>query len=339
MSAQTQVKTDVLIVGAGPVGIFTAFECGMVGLECHLIDALPHPGGQCVALYPEKPIFDIPALPRITGSALIEQLLAQARPFKPVFHCSIHIVKMDRRDDQWYVLMSNGVSIVCTAIIVASGAGLLRPNKPDWPSLSRFEGCGVHYGVTYKERFENRSVVIAGGGDSAADWAVELAPITRSLTLIHRRERFRAAPATLRQLHELVGAGRIEIVAPAKVLDLGGSDRELQSVEVQVGTSSRIIDCDDMLLFFGLATDASAYHKWGLLTNGTQVVVDPATCATNLAAVFAVGDAATYLGKLKLILTGFSEAAIAAREAYSLCNPNEEIFTEYSTARGLPDIH
>ncbi|MEA3104530.1 NAD(P)/FAD-dependent oxidoreductase [Caballeronia mineralivorans] len=339
MSAQTEVKTDVLIVGAGPVGIFTAFECGMAGLKSHLIDALPHPGGQCVALYPEKPIFDIPALPRITGGALIEQLLTQARPFEPVFHCSAHIVEMDRRDDRWYVVMSSGVKIVCGAIIVASGAGLLRPNKPDWPGLDRFEGCGVHYGVTHKDRFENRSVVIAGGGDSAVDWAVELAPITRSLTLIHRRERFRAAPETLRQMHELVDTGRIEIVAPAKVLGLGGSDQQLQHVEVQVGTSPRIIDCDDMLLFFGLATDASAYHEWGLRIDGTQVVVEPATCATNLAAVFAVGDVATYPGKLKLILTGFSEAAIAAREAYRLCNPNEEIFTEYSTARGVPVTH
>jgi thioredoxin reductase (NADPH) len=328
--------TDVVIIGAGPVGLFAAFECGMLGLKCCVVDALPHVGGQCMALYPEKPIFDIPALPRVTAAELISRLMEQAAPFNPSFLCGVEIKRFERGgSDRWQIGLSDGVQIECAAVIVATGAGRLRPNKPNWIGLDRFEGKGVHYSVLEKDRFSGRTVVIAGGGDSAADWSVELAAIASKVFLLHRRDHFRAAPDTLKKIQRLAEAGSIELIAPAKVHALHGDDR-LQSMEIEVAGMRRRIECDDALLFFGLVSEGSPYAEWGLETDRFEIAVNAKTNATNLPGVFAIGDVATRPSKLKLILAGFSEAATAAHQAFKFCRPGEELFVEYSTAKGIP---
>ncbi|MFM0229870.1 NAD(P)/FAD-dependent oxidoreductase [Paraburkholderia sediminicola] len=332
-------RTDVVIIGAGPSGLFAAFECGMLGLKCHIVDALAQPGGQCSALYPEKPIFDIPAIPRILAGQLVEQLLEQVRPFEPTFSLGSKVDRLDREGDRWSVLTSTGSHIDCAAIIFASGAGLLQPNKPDWAGLDRFEQSSVHYSVLSKDAFAGRDIAIAGGGDSAADWAVELAGIARTVGLIHRRDKFRAAPQTLKKIDELIAAGRIEVLAPARVTELIGTASTLSHVKLNTPSDpERIIACTDLLLFFGLVTDTSAYERLGLQVDGMHITVDPQTCATNLSAIYCIGDAAIYPGKLKLILSGFAEAAVAARQAYGSCRPGKELFFEYSTAHGVPSV-
>ncbi|MFY9327478.1 MAG: NAD(P)/FAD-dependent oxidoreductase [Georgfuchsia sp.] len=330
--------TDIVIVGAGPSGLFAAFECGMLGLKVHIVEALAQPGGQCSALYPEKTIFDIPAIPNITAGQLISQLLEQVAPFTPAFHCASHIRSLDRLNERWRVALDSGTLIDCGAVIVATGAGMLRPNRPDWPGLEHFEGKGVHYGVVNKEAFCGRRIVIAGGGDSAADWAVELASVAQSVHLIHRRARFRAAPETLRKVNRLVDAGQIHLLAPAHVTSLGGNGPQLSCLEIDCDGARRWIDCDDLLLFFGLSTDNSPCRGWGLEMEDGQIRINAKTCATNLPGVFAIGDAAGFPGKLKLILAGFSEAATAAHQAYRHCRPDDELFIEHSTARGVPTV-
>mgnify|MGYP003582905780 CR=1 FL=1 len=331
------MRTDVVIIGAGPVGLFAAFECGMLGLECCVVDALSHVGGQCVALYPEKPIFDIPALPRVTAADLIERLMEQASPFDPTILLSAEVCSLDKgASAAWQLVLSTGQTIECSAVIIATGAGRLRPNRPDWIGLQRFEGRNVHYGVTQKAQFAGRTVVITGGGDSAADWSVELADIAQKVYLIHRRERFRAAPETLQKIHRLAERGKIELLAPANVLALDGEGERLQRMQIEMAGLRRWIDCDDALLFFGLKNEGSSYARWGLVTDGSEIRVNAKTCATNLAGVFAVGDVATRPNKLKLILSGFSEAATASHQAYTFCRPGEDLFFEYSTARGAP---
>lgn len=337
MTAKDIQTTDVVIVGAGPAGLFAAFECGMLGLKCYVVDALAHVGGQCMALYPEKPIFDIPALPQVTAADLISRLMEQAAPFGHTFLFGTEIMRLQREpSERWQVEISNGRRIDCGAVIIATGAGRLRPNKPDWFGLELFEGKGVHYSVLQKNSFADRTVVIAGGGDSAADWAVELAAIAKKVYLIHRRDRFRASPETLHKIKRLAECGSIEVLAPAKVLALDG-DENLSSMRIELAGAPRRIDCDDVLLFFGLVNEGSPYAEWGLETDRAEIVVNAKTNATNLPGVFAIGDVASRPSKLKLILVGFAEAATAAHQAYKFCRPGEELFIEYSTAKGVPN--
>lgn len=338
MNVETK-QTDVVIIGAGPVGLFAAFECGMLGLKCVVVDALPHVGGQCMALYPEKPIFDIPALPSVTAAELVDRLMEQAAPFNPAIILGAEVSELDKGSSaSWRLSLSTGLQIECAAVIIATGAGRLRPNRPDWSGLERFEGKSVRYSVTQKSRYADRTVVITGGGDSAADWAVELAGIARKVYLVHRREKFRAAPDTLQKIHRLVESAAIELLAPAKVHALDGEADQLHSMEIELAGTRRWIACDEALLFFGLSSDGSSYARWGLETEGTEIRVNAKTCATNLPGVFAVGDVATRPSKLKLILAGFSEAATAAHQAHAFCRPGEELFVEYSTARGVPPL-
>lgn len=337
MSAANTQTTDVVIIGAGPVGLFAVFECGMLGLNTCVVDAQEQVGGQCAALYPEKPIFDIPALPRVLAGELIQRLVEQAAPFNPTFFCGTEAVDLQRvGGERWRVMLSNDVVVDCGAVIIATGAGRLVPNKPEWANLGKFEGRGIHYSVPQKARFANRIVAIAGGGDSAADWSVELSSLARKIVLIHRRDRFRAAPETLQKIRELASTGTIEVLAPAKIHAVDGDEAQLRRMEVERDGHRSWIECDDALLFFGLAPDSVSYKRWSLDTQGSEIVVNAKTCATNLPGVFAIGDVAARPSKLKLILAGFSEAATASHQAYAYCRPGEELFPEYSTARGIP---
>lgn len=334
--AANLIRTDVLIVGAGPAGLFAAFQCGMLGLKCHLVDARDNVGGQCTALYPEKPIYDIPAFASIAGAQLVAQLMAQCAPFEPGFHLGEQPTGLAREGDRWHVVLASGLGFDCGAVILATGAGRLRPHRPAWPGLERFEGRGIQYSAGRIESFRGRRVAVAGGGDSAADWAVQLAEVAAMVHLIHRRERFRATPESQRRIRELVAAGHIRLWAPAEVAGLDGAESGLERIAVKTASDTEWLACDDLLLFFGLTADPGPLAAWGLDLEQGQVRIDAHTCATNLPGVFAVGDAAHYPGKLKLILTGFAEAATAAHGALGRCRPGQAPSSEYSTQRGLP---
>jgi thioredoxin reductase (NADPH) len=334
----TAHKTDVVIVGAGPVGLFAVFECGMVKLSCHVVDALDQAGGQCTALYPEKPIYDIPAHPRIDAAQLIDQLKAQAAPFNPVYHLNQQVEGLTRIDgDRWQVTTSIGTVIDCKAVIIAAGVGAFGPNRPPLPGLEQYEGKSVFYYVTRRDDFRDKRVVIAGGGDSAVDWAISLAEIAKRVMVVHRRAKFRAAPESEARLKSLADAGTIDLVVPYQLSELAGKDGQLDAVIVStLDGQKKSLPADALLPFFGLAMNLGPITKWDLALEQNLISINPSTCATNLPGVFAIGDIVTYPGKLKLILCGFSEAAMAAHAIYPLVHPDQALHFEYSTTSGIP---
>lgn len=330
------MKTDVAVIGAGPAGLFTVFQCGMLGLSCQVMDALPEIGGQCTALYPDKPIYDIPGFPSILAGDLIEQLEAQAAPFKPVYHMGTQITGLERQSGRFLLKNAGGAVIDAGAVIIAGGAGAFGPNRPPLPGIEAFEGKSVFYMVRKASDFAGKRVVIAGGGDSAVDWALLLAD-TAKVTVIHRRDQFRAAPSNVEKLKALAAAGKIDLVIPYQLKALEGDGGVLQAVQAAtLDGAIKTIPADALLAFFGLAAKLGAMAEWGLTIKGHNILIDSATGATGVPGVFAVGDIATYPNKLKLILTGFAEAAGAAHAAYKHLNPGKEIHMEYSTAKGVP---
>lgn len=338
MTPQTH-RTDVVIVGAGPVGLFAVFECGMLRMKCHVVDALDEIGGQCVALYPEKPIYDIPAHPSIDAGELIHKLEAQAAPFAPTYHLGQQVEKLSRADDgMWLVETSKGTRILARAVIIAAGVGAFGPNRPPLDGIERFEGKSVFYMVKSRQAFAGRRVVIAGGGDSAVDWALSLADVAERVMVVHRRAKFRAAPESVARMEQLAREGKIDMVVPYQLGALEGDvDGALKAVEVRTleGEAKRL-EADALLAFFGLSMELGPILDWGLGFDGKHIAVDPATQATNLPGIFAIGDVATYKNKLKLILQGFSEAAMAAHAIRPLVYPDEELHFEYSTSKGVP---
>ncbi|WP_026986931.1 NAD(P)/FAD-dependent oxidoreductase [Fodinicurvata fenggangensis] len=335
--SEAPVRTDVAIVGAGPVGLFAIFECGMLKMHCHVIDTLEVPGGQCAALYPEKPIYDIPGFPRVGAAELIEQLLEQAAPFEPVYHMDQRVEKLERNGEWWRLTTSRGSVVEAKAVILAAGVGAFGPNRPPLENLQSYEGQSVFYYVTKPEDFRDRSVVIAGGGDSALDWSILLADIARKVYVVHRRPKFRGAPDSVAKLHALAEAGRIELVVPYQLDRLEGQDGALQAVIVRdFDDAERRLEADRLLPFFGLSMDLGPIRDWGLDLDRQALTVDPFTCETNLPGIHAIGDVASYRNKLKLILSGFSEAATAAHAIHPRVHPDEELHWEYSTTKGVP---
>jgi len=334
-------ETDIIIIGAGPVGLFTVFQCGMLGMRCHVIDALDHTGGQCAALYPEKPIYDIPGLPVASGQELVDRLAEQAAPFDPVFHLGQQVSGLKAVGDAaWHVTTADGTALLARAVIIAGGVGAFAPKRPPLDGIGRFEGQpegrGVQYAVIDPGAYQGRRVVIAGGGDSAVDWAVELAPVAASVQVVHRRERFRAAPGSVSRLHELAAAGAVELVVPGQLAGLEGAGNSLSAVLVRQGDEDRRLEADALLAFFGLSQSLGPITDWSLGLDKNRIVADPTTAQTSLAGVYAVGDIAAYPHKLKLILTGFSEAAFAAHAAFNRVFPDRALHFEYSTTKGLP---
>lgn len=338
-------RTDVAIIGAGPVGLFAVFECGMLNMQCHVIDALDAAGGQCTALYPEKPIYDIPGYPAILAHELVDKLHAQAAPFDPVYHLGEQVEAMSETErGRWLLTTSKGSRIDAAAVIIAAGVGAFGPNRPPLSHIEDYEGQadgrGVHYLVKRREDFRDRRVVIAGGGDSAVDWALSLANVAASVAVVHRRAKFRAAPDSVLKLGQLAGEGRIDLVVPFQLHGLEGANGRLEAVVVSdLDGKRRTLPADALLPFFGLAQNLGPIADWGLELHRHLIKVDPATCATGRAGIFAIGDIVTYPGKLKLILTGFAEAAAAAHAAYALVHPGEALHFEYSTTKGLPAHH
>ena len=332
-------QTDVVIVGAGPAGLFAVFECGMVRLNCHVVDVLDDAGGQCTALYPEKPIDDIPGFPRIEAAELVVRLKAQAAPFRPVYHLGEQVQALEALSGGfWQVTTSKGTVLQARAVIVAAGVGAFGPNRPPLPGIEAYEGKSVFYYVTQRETFRGKRVVIAGGGDTAVDWALSLSEVAARVSVIHRRDKFRAAPESEARLKALAKAGKIDLVVPYQLQALEGKDGQLSIVVAATldGTPKRI-EADMLLPFFGLSMSLGPIADWGVALERNQIAVEPSTAATSKPGIFAIGDVVTYPGKLKLILTGFSEAAIAARSAYALVHPEKPLHFEYSTTAGVPD--
>jgi len=338
----SRYQRDACVVGAGPVGVFAVFERGMLGLKSVVVDALDVVGGQCAALYPEKPIYDIPGRPAVTGQALIDDLAEQAAPFKPDYLMGRRATGLTRVGDRFELTADDGVVVDCAAVIVAAGAGAFGPNRPPLDGLERFEGDpdparGVKYLVGKRAAFAGRNVVIAGGGDSAVDWAISLSEVAASVRVVHRRDKFRAVPDSESRLRALAADGTIEIVAPFQLKGLQADGDRLTGVEVSTikGDETRLLEADVLLPFYGLSTDLGPIAEWGPAIEQGRVLVDPTTCETNEAGIFAIGDVAAYPHKLKLILTGFSEAAFAAHAIFPRARPGEALRFEHSTSKGV----
>jgi len=336
-SART--TTDVAIIGAGPVGLFAVFECGMLKMRAAVLDTLEAIGGQCTALYPEKPIYDIPAHPSILAGDLIGALERQAAPFRPAYLLGQKVARLTRTEDGFLLGTDAGAEVACKAVILAAGAGAFGPNRPPLDGLPGYEASGaVRYLVARREEFRGRRVVIAGGGDSAVDWALSLKDIAH-VTVVHRRDKFRAAPETAAQLKAAADAGQIEMAIPYQLHGLVGDGSRLEAVEVATLKGEvKAIPADHLLAFFGLSMELGPIAEWGLGLDRSHVTVDPARCETNIPGVHAIGDIATYPGKLKLILQGFSEAAMAAHAIHPRVFPGEALHFEYSTSKGVSGV-
>ena len=339
------VETDVAIVGAGPVGLFAVFELGMLEMRCAVIDSLSAVGGQLTALYPEKPIYDIPGLPQVQAGELVAQLQAQAAPFAPRYLLDQQVTSLarDEAGGGWRLETSAGTRIACRAVILAAGSGAFGPNRPPLEGLERFEARDVHYLVARREDFRGKRLVIAGGGDSAVDWALSLAELAERIYVVHRRPKFRAAPESVARMQRLAEAegSMVELVVPYQLAGLEGRDEagEERLDAVVVSTlegETRRLEADALLAFFGLSMNLGPIADWGLALERHQVRVAQKTCETNLSGIFAIGDVAHSPGKLKLILTGFAEAAAAAHAIRPLVHPDRELHWEYSTTKGLP---
>jgi thioredoxin reductase (NADPH) len=333
-----RMETDVAIVGAGPVGLFAAFECGMLKLRSVLIDALDAPGGQCTALYPEKPIYDVPACPVIEAGELVARLEQQIAPFRVPRLLGRRVDTLAGSAGAFSLGTDRGDTVRARAVVLAAGAGAFGPNRPPLAGLPEYEASGaVQYFVRRREDFRGRRVVIAGGGDSAVDWALALRGIAAHVAVVHRRAKFRAAPESAAQLDAAAGRGEVELVIPYQLHALHGADGALEAVEVAtLQGERRALPADRLLPFFGLSTDLGPIAGWGLDLQLHHVRVDPATCQTSLPGVFAIGDVASYPGKLKLILQGFSEAAMAAHAIHPIVHPDQVLHFQYSTTTGVP---
>ena len=337
--AADDLAVDVAIIGAGPAGLFAAFECGMLRLGCVLIDALSEVGGQCSALYPEKPIYDIPAHPEIEAGALVAMLERQIAAFAVPRLLGRRVEALSGHRGGFRLRTDQGDVVRARAVIVAAGAGAFGPNRPPLAGIEAYEASGaVQYFVRRREAFRGRSVVIAGGGDSAVDWALSLKDIAAKVWLVHRRDRFRAAPASLAQLDEAAARGEIETVVPYQLHGLVGGNGVLSGVSVAtLDGDIRTLAADRLLPFFGLSTDLGPIATWGLQTGLHSLIpVTPSTLETSLPGVFAIGDVATYPGKLKLIVQGFSEGAMAAHAIHPIVHPDRALHFEYSTSKGVP---
>jgi len=331
MASQT-IETDVVIVGAGPCGLFAVFELGLLDIKCHVVDILDKPGGQCAELYPEKPIYDIPGLPIVTGQELTDRLLEQATPFNPHYHYNQMVTSLRRLDDGTFELETDeDIQFKCKVVVVAAGGGSFQPKKPPMPSIEDYEGTSVFYSVKRMEDFRDRDILIVGGGDSALDWVINLQPIARSMTLLHRRDDFRAAPDSVNKMRELVAAGKMNLHI-GQVTNLHGSDGVLSGATVKGKEGEFDVACNTMLPFFGLTMKLGPVAEWGLNLEENLVPVDTEKFATSAPGIFAIGDINTYPGKLKLILSGFHEAALMSQEAFRIINPGERLLFQYTTS-------
>jgi thioredoxin reductase (NADPH) len=330
------IRTDAIIIGAGPVGLFAVFELGLLDIKAHLVDILPKIGGQCAELYPEKPIYDIPGFPVITGQELVHNLTKQIQPFEPTFHLGEMVEGLETlgtaEKPLFRVATDAGTVLEAKVVVIAAGGGSFQPKRPPTPGVEAYEGRSVFYSVRKMEHFRSRRVVIAGGGDSALDWALNLHPIASRVTLVHRRDEFRATPHSVNSMRALVADNRMDL-AIAQLAGLKGAEGQLSAVTLRGADQATFdLECDDLLAFYGLTMKLGPVAEWGLNLHENLVPTDTERFETNVPGIFAVGDIITYPGKLKLILSGFHEAALAAQKAHRYVFPDKKLLFQYTTS-------
>ena len=325
------IKTDVVIVGAGPVGLFTVHQLGIKGLKSEVIDNLDKAGGQCIELYPDKPIYDIPAIPECTGKELTENLLKQIKPFNTNFHFNERVQEVSEEKDNWIVKTNKNKVFSAPNIIIAGGVGSFEPRRISLKEAEKYEGKNIFYSVRDKNKFKGKKVSIFGGGDSALDWALDLSKIAH-VTLIHRREEFRGAPHTLNEIKKLEKAGKLQIKTKYQLSSIEG-DKDIKSITIKNGDEKTTkIDTDYILSFFGLIMQLGPIAEWGLNMNKKTITVNTENFQTNKKGIFAIGDICTYPGKERLILSGFHEAALASVECFKRARPNEKYRFQFTTS-------
>ena len=328
----TEITTDVVVIGAGPCGLFAAFELGLLDIKCHFIDILDRPGGQCAELYPEKPIYDIPGFPVVTGQQLTDNLMAQIAPFAPEFHFNRMINTIEKQEDGSFKLATDADEVFHTKVVViAAGGGSFQPKRPPVDGIEAFENKSVFYSVRKMDDFRGQDVVIVGGGDSALDWTLNLQPIARSVTLVHRRPEFRAAPDSVNKMYALQEMKQLAFQV-GQVTAVSGSGGQLESATIKGPDGDAEVACTRMLPFFGLTMKLGPIAEWGLNLHENLIPVDTEKFQTSVPGIFAVGDINWYPGKLKLILSGFHEVALMAQAAKRIVSPGERIVFQYTTS-------
>jgi thioredoxin reductase (NADPH) len=328
------IKTDVLIIGAGPIGLFAVFELGLLDMKCHLVDILDKIGGQCAELYPEKPIYDIPGIPFTSAQGLVDALLQQIKPFNAQYHLNEMVETVEKIGDPLFrVKTDQGTVFESKVVVIAAGGGSFQPKRPPIPGIEPYEAKSVFYAVRKMEAFRGKRILIVGGGDSALDWTLNLAPLASHLTLLHRRSEFRAAPDSVNKMMALEGEGKIDLVL-GQVTSLVGNDGQIEKAIVKTNEGSTFeIACDALLPFFGLTMKLGPVANWGFeLKNNELIPVETATFETSMPGIFAIGDINWYPGKLKLILSGFHEAALMAQKAHRYIYPEKKLVFQYTTS-------
>lgn len=332
------IKTDILIIGAGPTGLFAVFEAGLLKLKCHLIDALPQPGGQCSEIYPKKPIYDIPGFPEVLAGDLVDNLMEQIKSFQPGFTLGERADTIEKLEDGTFIVTTNkGTKHHAPIVAIAGGLGSFEPRKPQLENLTKFEDNGIAYIIKDPEVYRDKKVLLAGGGDSALDWAIFLANIAKEVTLVHRRNEFRGALDSVEKVQELKNAGKINLITPAEVIELRG-DVKLSSVVIQkTDTKEQIeLELDNFIPLFGLSPKLGPIGDWGLEIEKNAIKVDNTLdYQTNIPGIYAIGDVNTYPGKLKLILCGFHEATLMCQSAYQRIFPDKKYVMKYTTVGGV----
>ncbi len=333
------IKTDILIIGAGPTGLFAVFEAGLLKLKCHIIDALPQPGGQLSELYPKKPIYDIPGFPEVKAGQLVDNLMEQIKAFQPGFTLGEKAQDIEKQEDGSFIVTTDqGTKHHAPIVAIAGGLGSFEPRKPPIPNLAKFENNGVHYMVKDPEQFRDKSVVIAGGGDSALDWSIFLADVASEITLVHRRNEFRGALESVDRVKELKDMGKIKLITPAEIVDVNGEE-QLESVLIRKNNNPEedfILETDYFIPLFGLSPKLGPIANWGLEIEKNAIKVDNTLdYQTNIPGIYAIGDVNTYPGKLKLILCGFHEATLMCQSAFARIHPGKRNVMKYTTVGGV----
>lgn len=334
---EQSIRTDMVIIGAGPVGLFAVFEAGLLNMKCQLIDNLDKIGGQCAELYPDKPIYDIPAVPCCTGQELTDLLLEQIKPFAPEFHLNQQAERLERLEDgAWRLTTSTGQVFEAPTVVIAAGAGSFVPRRLPFPGAEARENHSIFYAVRRMEDFRGRNILIAGGGDSALDWTLNLQPIAAGMALVHRRDEFRAAPDSVTKMRELVASGKMRFHL-GQITAVHGTEPALDGVTIKSPDGEERVACDTLLAFYGLKMELGPIAEWGLNLERNLIEVDTETFETNVPGIFAIGDIITYPGKLKLILSGFHEAALMCQKAFKYCYPEKKLVFRYTTSS--TDLH
>ncbi|HXH99981.1 MAG TPA: NAD(P)/FAD-dependent oxidoreductase [Sphingobacteriaceae bacterium] len=333
------ITTDICIIGAGPVGLFAVFEAGLLKMRCHLIDALPQIGGQLSEIYPHKPIYDIPGYPEIKAQELVDRLMEQIAPFHPGFTLGERVESLNRSDDGTYTVKTNdGTAIHCKAVVIAGGLGCFEPRKPEIERLEEFEGRGVAYMVRNPELFRNKRIVLAGGGDSALDWTIFLSEIAERVTLVHRGDTFRGAPDSAEKVFELAREARINLILQSNVTSINGNGHLQEVTLVDKNKEIKKLKADYLIPLFGLSPKLGPIVNWGLNVDKSAIVVDTKDYSTNIERIYAIGDINTYPGKLKLILSGFHEAALMCQSAFKYVYPDQKLSFKYTTVYGVNEF-